>query len=893
MGLARLILTTGPDAGREYVLPARGAGIGRGHWNAIQLSDPTASRSHCVIDGQDGRYVLIDSGSRFGTAVNRLRVREPRPLDPGDQISVGETVLVYRPHHRANERAAPGNDGVETALRPIAAIDAPPGSQTIGARYELLGLIGVGGMGSVYKARDLELDELVALKVIRREIAQMPGMLDWVRREVRLSRRVTHKNVARAFDIGEHDGERFLTLELIDGESLSDLLTRQGPLAVAQMIDIVCDICAGLQAAHEVGVIHRDLKPDNVLIAVDGRVVITDFGLAVDPTMGEDMTGNTMLMGTPAYMAPEQVADQPVDARADVYALGITMFELLAGQVPFGGDSNVEIATARFFAPPPDIRAIRPDLPEAMCDVLTRCLAVEVADRMPSAAAVADELRRIARRAQIVARGSAHQTRTPGSSPPVRARDETHGEKLVAVLPLHNRGTEEDSYLSEGITDDLTSILAMTPGLRVAPRRLVAQAATGGRDPRHVGQELGVHIAVIGTVERRGSSIRVEARLLNVLDGFQLWAERFDGTAADLLMSNQRIARSIAQTLTLELHGPDGRGALDPRAVDAYLHGRAELRRFWPGAVERAIELFDRAIAFEPDQPALLAATALARARHWFFHGGSGVEDAAEIAERAVSLAPGHPEAHLAMASVRFQVSDFVAAVYELDRALSASPTQAEAQLLLGRILLESGPIDEAIRRLERAVELDPGLAIGYRDLARAHILIGRPDLADGWLDRAPPDPQTQLIHLTARARHAIWLRDDDAMVQLLARIDDDALPDSAPVQLVRWLGEMTLSPPEVFDHSVIEHYGQLGGMRRGLFFRQVEVEIAAAQGFVDHSVRALEQAAREGLVDIMWVDHCPLLATIRGEERFALARAEIKARSDAIVAAWKQTRDC
>src|SRR5437868_2172073 len=215
----------------------------------------------------------------------------------------------------------------------------------VGNRYEILGMLGSGGMGTVYRARDRELDEVVALKVLKAELAATSGMLERFRREVKLARRVTHKNVARTFDIGEHEGDRFLTMELIEGEMLGAHLARRGRVSLRDAVRIALDVCAGLSAAHAAGVLHRDLKPENVILAKDGRAVITDFGIARALASAELARTAPGMIGTPAYMAPEQVEGSiDLDGRADLYALGTMLFELITGKPAWPGDSVIAIA---------------------------------------------------------------------------------------------------------------------------------------------------------------------------------------------------------------------------------------------------------------------------------------------------------------------------------------------------------------------------------------------------------------------------------------------------------------------------------------------------------------------------------------------------------------------
>jgi serine/threonine-protein kinase len=299
--------------------------------------------------------------------------------------------------------------------------DAP----ILAGRYELLALLGVGGMGAVYRARDIELDELVAIKMLRRDLLAVSGMLERFRLEVKLARKVTSPHVARTFDIGEHGGDKFLTMELVDGESLASEIARVKTTSVARAISVASDICSGLAAAHGAGVIHRDLKPENVLIGHDGSIKISDFGIA---TAQQSIHITNGVTGTPAYIAPEQVrAEHDIDGRADLYALGLMMYEMLTGELAWNGDSSYAIASARLLAPPLDVRKLRPEVPSALAELVLHCMAMNKTERPNAARDVAASLARLTTPVE----------EAPRSVPrPLSARSCREANvKTVAVLP--------------------------------------------------------------------------------------------------------------------------------------------------------------------------------------------------------------------------------------------------------------------------------------------------------------------------------------------------------------------------------------------------------------------------------------------------------------------------
>ncbi|KYG10347.1 protein kinase [Sorangium cellulosum] len=788
------------------------------------------------------------------------------------------------PASGARAGAEPANAAAETGPR-----------QVLAGRYELLGLVGIGGMGSVYRARDLELEEVVAVKVLRRELSGSPEVIDRFRREVRLSRKVTHPNVARVFDIGEHEGDRFLTMEFIDGEALAALLARERRLAVARAMDIVESVCAGLVAAHRAGVIHRDLKPDNVLLGRDGRVVLTDFGIA-RAIVPDGEAGKTLgaVMGTPAYMAPEQVQGAAdIDARADVYALGAMLYEMLTGERAWQGDAPLAVAAARLVSDPPDPRRRRADLPDALARVVLRCMARSRDERYASVEGAAQELASLTRPATIVppAFTPPHE-RTAISgvsgviSGPISSSNDPGG-KSVAVLPFANQGAPSDAYLAEELTDDLIDTLSMTRGLRVRSRGSLPRRPDGEVDLRELGRELGVQVVVGGSVRRRDGTVRISARLVCVADGFQLWAKRFDRPEAEVLRINDEVAEAVAAALTLDAAAPSRTAPSDPVALDLFLRGRHEYRRYWPEHQARAIELFEQALARAPEDPMILSAYALARSRFWFFTDQGG-DLAMQAAARAAAAAPGLPDARLAMASVRFQRLDVVGAMRELKAALASQSGNAEAEGLIGTILIECGAFEEGARRARSALARDPEVVLAAYALARAYAL------QDRWSDgedviRALPNSGSGSGHSVYRIRKAMWQRDPEVLAALSRRRVRDAFP-CAPDPFVPLI-EDVLSDRLSDDRPTLAPgpSAPVTALRRTSFLRQLQAELAAFLGKSELALHALELSLADGLFDLVWMERCPVLASLRADPRYAAIQAEVERRASAVIAVYRE----
>jgi serine/threonine-protein kinase len=718
--------------------------------------------------------------------------------------------------------------------------------------------------------------------VLRKDLVSTPGILDRFRREVKLARRVTHRNVARVFDIGEHQGDKFLTMELVDGESLGALVAREGALPLARVVELTSGMCSGLTSAHAAGVVHRDLKPDNVLIASDGRVVLTDFGIARAFTDAGASSTMGLLVGTPAYMAPEQVeGHQDIDARADIYALGVVLYELLTGRRAWPGESPLAVAAARLMADPPDPRRACPGLPDAMSALVLKCMARRRDDRFATVGEVVATLSTITWSAlPAVQIASPRAAATAMSVLPASARS----DKTVAVLPFRNAGPAEDEYLAAELTDDLIDSLSMTRGLKVRSRGVVLGHAGSSQDPRDIGRELGVQVVVEGSVRRARGSVRISARLISVADGFQLWAKRFDRPEQDVLSINDDAAHAIAEALTLDREAPAREAPSSPEAVDLYLRARHEYRKFWQEDQDRALELYAQAEALAPGDAMILSGKALALSRRAFFTG-RGVAEARAAAEQAVAASSNLAEARLALGSVMLQVGEWAPAVRELRQALIRGPGLAEAHAAVGRVLIEVGDVDEGVRRLEAAINLDPRAPLAIEALVRCHAIRGEWARVDDMITTKIAAREDSAFW-TTRARMLIWRRDQAGAMALL----DELMaynPELAVAKMMLSIVAHKRMPLEDRDRQIIA-VESVGGQRRRTFFAQMEAETNAYLERTEPAFLSVKRCVDAGLIDLGWIDGCPLLDDMRLDPRFPPLRAVVKQRADEILHAYR-----
>ena len=581
--------------------------------------------------------------------------------------------------------------------------------------YEVSVPLGVGGMGEVYRARDTRLGRDVAIKVLPREFAAEPDRLRRFEQEARAASALNHPNILTVYDVGTHAGAPYLVTELLEGESLRDRL-KEGALPARKAVDLAVEVASGLAAAHEKGIVHRDLKPENLFVTTDGHAKILDFGLAklITPAAGaasasdvSTVAGATepgTILGTAGYMAPEQVRGHTVDHRADLFALGCVLYEMLSGERPFAGATVADTLAAVLTRDPRPLADRQPDVPAALERVALRCLEKRPEERFDTARDVAFALRALAQPEKAAA--AANRGRPPGQAP------------SVAVLPPVNLSADpEQEYFCDGIAEEIINALAHVEGLRVVARTSSFAFRDRAQDIREIGRSLDVSAVLEGSVRKAGDRLRITAQLINVADGYHLWSERFDRRLDDVFAIQDEIALAIVENLKVKLLSGERTSLVRGRtynleAYDTYLKGLFEWNRMTPEGFVRCQELFREAIRLDPEfAPAYAQLADSVSSPSWWADQppAEALAQAIPLVEQALALDPNLAHAHATMGHLRaFLERDRIAGERCLRRAVELAPSHALAQTYLGLFLMMGGGGEEAVVRARLALRLDP-----------------------------------------------------------------------------------------------------------------------------------------------------------------------------------------
>jgi serine/threonine protein kinase len=578
--------------------------------------------------------------------------------------------------------------------------------------YRIAEKIGAGGMGEVYRARDEHLGRYVAIKVLPAGTLADPHARKRFRQEADALSKLNHPNIATIYDFDTEEGVDFLVMEYIPGETLSNKL-RQEQLSEKEVVRLGLQMVEGLVAAHEQGVIHRDLKPGNLRLTTDERLKILDFGLAklvrcLSPMANTESSLDTVVFaGTLPYMAPEQLRGAAGDVRTDIYSAGVVLYELATGRLPFAEQLPTALSDDILHQAVPPLSRLRPELSPRLEEIVLKCLEKEAENRYQSAKELAVDLRRLTLSTSTASAAVAA----------IRKRTRSKRIRSVAVLPLSNFSRDpEQEYFADGMTEALICDLAKLRGVKITSRTSVMRYKGSETPLPQIANELNVDAVVEGSVMRVGPRVRITAQLIHAASDTHRWAQSYDRDFEDVLLVQSEIARAIAQEIQVAITPDEARRLsrvrrVNPDAYEAYLKGRFHWYKLAREHLDTALKYFQVSLEKDPSDPLAYGGIAAV----WLSKGDCGLVPPREAfpraeaaALKAIELDDSLAEAHISLGMVRGCGWDWDGAVKEYQRAIELTPNSAEAHFFLSDLLLSRRRPHEWKRHIERALELDP-----------------------------------------------------------------------------------------------------------------------------------------------------------------------------------------
>jgi TolB-like protein/Flp pilus assembly protein TadD len=712
-----------------------------------------------------------------------------------------------------------------------AAIEAEAGleraERALADRYAIKKTLGRGGMSTVYLADDLRHGRQVAVKVLHAKLGS-PLAAERFLREIRISASLTHPHILPLHESGEADGLLYFVMPYVAGESLRVRMEREGRLSIDEAVRIACEVADALDTAHRQGVVHRDVKPENILLE-EGHAVVADFGIAraMSTAGGERVTRDGLAIGTPSYMSPEQIrGSREIDGRSDLYSLACVLYEMIAGEPPFESGADPSVALARHLVDsPPSLIAVRPEVPEPLETAVMKALAKAPAERFQTTGELGEAL-------------------------VAEAGPDSGAAHSIAVLPLVNMGSDpEDGYLSDGLAEEIINALTRVPGLQVASRTSAFAFRDEAEDIREIGRRLNVGAVLEGSVRRAGDRLRITVQLINVRDGYHLWSERYDRPMEDVFAIQDEIAANVVRALRVILSDSD-REALrkvptsSVEAYELYLRGRQFFHRYQKKSFEFARQMFARAIEIDPDFALAHAGLAESCASLTHLYGETApevLEEAERSSRAALALDPELPEGHAALGFTLWQLGHPDEAEVEFETALRLEPNQFVACYFYARACYQQGKLERAARLFEQACQVRENHDARYF-AAQTYTALEMTQEAEAAYRRALP-----VIEKHVR------LNPDDARTLTMGAVALSRLGEHEAG--LKWAGRaLAIDPSD-------------GGICYNVAC------VYAVEGEIDKAIDCLEDAARAGFAHRDWIENDPDLDSVRNDPRFRALR--------------------
>ena len=613
---------------------------------------------------------------------------------------------------------------------------------TFASRYEIVEELGIGGLGKVYRVFDKKIQDEVTLKLLRPEIAADRKSIERLRNELKLARKISHKNVCRMYDLNVEEGVHYITMEYIQGESLKSVLAMTKQLSINSTVYTAKQICDGLAEAHRLGVVHRDLKPSNIIINKEGNAKILDFAIARS-LEAEEIRRDIVLSGTPEYMSPEQLEGREIDQRSDIYSLGVMLYEMVTGKLPFEGDTPLSIAVKHKGETPEDPKKLNPQLPENLSDMILKCLEKDKENRYQTAGELLSILSEI--KTSILTPEKEITKKSPVKEKVSKVKwknlllyggavillvlllfvgysliiERQELRNAIAVLPLQNiSGDPEQEYFSDGMTEALIMELSRISGFeRVISRTSVMQYKEAYKSLPEIARDLKVGIVLEGSVLLIGEKVRITVQLIEAAADRQLWSKSYERDISDILALQRELALNIAQEIQVVLTPEEATylartQLVNPEAYSYYLRGRFFWNKRTRDGLHKAVEQFEQAIGITPDYALAYAGIAdayISMGDYYIMNPKEAYLKAKAAAIKALEMDDQLAEAYTSLANIKHYLEvDWLGVEEGFKKAISIRPNYSTAHAWYSNVLNNLGRVDEALAEAQRAQELDP-----------------------------------------------------------------------------------------------------------------------------------------------------------------------------------------